>query len=270
MPTHADPWNQIEGFKLHVSHITKPFTGRIRYAPEVASKPDRLAKDLANAKTLATILEAEYDNLRKMKIEPKPETNGNGADANGAPEQPDASMANAEAEAEDDSEPAERGSEAVERRIEKVMADLREQNAVDFSDEKAVEARRVRGHALLQRAALLTSPQTVVALDLYLAYLRSAFNTCYYCAVVTDHVEELQRKCVKHVRKPLSKSLLQEIKAAEAQKAEKDVKTEGESVEEKEKEKETSTKEKSESRDWKRNGTSLKLRSSCFWLLNIH
>lgn len=92
--------------------------------------------------------------------------------------------------------------------------------------------------------------QAVIALDLYLAYLRAAFNTCYYCAVITDHVEELQRKCVKHVRKPLSKALLQEIKAAEAQKAEQDVKREDEG----DKEKEAVSKEKTESRDWKRNG----------------
>lgn len=98
--------------------------------------------------------------------------------------------------------------------------------------------------------------QTVIALDLYLEYLRSAFNTCYYCAVITDHVEELQRKCVKHVRKPLSKSLLQEIKAAEAQKVDKDVKVEGDGEKEAEKgkEKDAFTKDKAEGRDWKRNG----------------
>ena len=104
----------------------------------------------------------------------------------------------------------------------------------------------------------------MVALDLYLSYLRSTFNTCYYCAVVTDHVEELQRKCVKHVRKPLSKSLLQELKAAEAQKAEKEPKVEGEEEkgsetekdkeEAKEKEKEAPRDGKGENRDWKRNG----------------
>lgn len=98
--------------------------------------------------------------------------------------------------------------------------------------------------------------QTVVSLDLYLAYLRAAFHTCYYCAVVTDHLEELQRKCVKHVRKPMSKALLQEVKAAEAEKAEKEQRAEGEGDEEKpkEKEKDASTKDKSENRDWKRNG----------------
>lgn len=102
----------------------------------------------------------------------------------------------------------------------------------------------------------LTLPQTVIALDLYLAYLRTAFNTCYYCAVVTDHIEELQRKCVKHVRKPLSKSLLQEIKAAEAQKTEPKAEDENADEREREKEKEPTPKDKSENRDWKRNGAS--------------
>lgn len=111
---------------------------------------------------------------------------------------------------------------------------------------------------------MLILAQTVVALDLYLAYLRAAFNTCYYCAVVTDHVEELQRKCVKHVRKPLSKSLLQEIKAAEAQKAETEPQAEGENVDErKEKDKESPVKEKTENRDWKRNGMITFLQLAC-------
>ena len=92
--------------------------------------------------------------------------------------------------------------------------------------------------------------QTVIALDLYLAYLRAAFNTCYYCAVIADHLEELQRKCIKHVRKPLSKTMLQELQAVEAQKADKVE----EDVEVPKKE-EVATKERAtEGRDWKRNG----------------
>ncbi|RDX53607.1 hypothetical protein OH76DRAFT_1398727 [Lentinus brumalis] len=228
---------KIEGFKLHVAHITKPFVTRVRHTPEVASKPDRLVKDLANAKKLAAILEEEYMNLRKAKIDEKPQ-NGDAA-AGAKDEQADASnedsaMRDATAEAEDDPEPREMGSEAVERRIEKVMADLQEQGAVDTSDEKALEAKR-----------------TVIALDLYLAYLRGAFNTCYYCAVVTDHLEELQRKCIKHIRKPMSKMLLQEVQAAEAQKVDNDVKVEDNS-EPAPKEKDSSAKDK-ENRDWKRN-----------------
>lgn len=57
--------------------------------------------------------------------------------------------------------------------------------------------------------------QLEVSLDLYIAYLRSAFHTCYYCALVTDYVEELQRKCIKHVRRPLPTPVTAEGKTAE-------------------------------------------------------
>lgn len=56
--------------------------------------------------------------------------------------------------------------------------------------------------------------QTTIALDLYLAYLRAAFHTCYYCAIVTDHLEELQRKCIMHARKPMTKAMKEEITKA--------------------------------------------------------
>ena len=60
-------------------------------------------------------------------------------------------------------------------------------------------------------------------------------------------MEELQRKCIKHVRKPLSKTMLQELQAAEAQKAEQA--EDGATVK-----KEEGVKDKTEGRDWKRNG----------------
>lgn len=94
---------------------------------------------------------------------------------------------------------------------------------------------------------------------MYLAYLRAAYHTCYYCAAVTDHLEELQRKCVKHQRKPLSKLLLDEIKAAETEKDKVEiVKKEEDQVMTTEAETEDKSKtkdvKKTEGRDWKRNG----------------
>jgi hypothetical protein len=92
-------------------------------------------------------------------------------------------------------------------------------------------------------------------LDLYLAYLRAAFHTCYYCAIVTDHLEELQRKCIKHVRKPLTSRMLEEIRAREtdgAAKAEEPTK-DGAVEEEKPAEKPAPKKDEA-GRDWKRNG----------------
>ena len=132
---------QIEGFKLHVSHITKPFTSRTRYAPEVASRPDRMTKDLANAKTLASLLEEEYEDLRKRRYnEVEVKVNNTALKTKGATNEPPPPTTEDEGL---DPEPRERGSEVVERRIEKVMADLREHGGLDFSDEKAVEDRRV-------------------------------------------------------------------------------------------------------------------------------
>jgi len=49
-------------------------------------------------------------------------------------------------EADDDSdepEPKENGSDAVERRVEKVMSDLREHGLVDENDEKAYDEKKV-------------------------------------------------------------------------------------------------------------------------------
>ncbi|KAI6035578.1 hypothetical protein F5J12DRAFT_794440 [Pisolithus orientalis] len=210
---------KIEGFKLHVTHNTKPFVNRVRYVPEVAGKPDRIEKDLANAKVLASILEDEAAALRKSSPS---SAGGDGMDTNGDGVSEQVPIGDAHAGNEDDPEPKEGGSQAVERRIEKILADLREQGV----DEKTIEAKK-----------------PVISLDLYLAYLRAAYHTCYYCAVVTDHAEELQRKCLKHVRKPLSKSTLEEVKAVEAEKEKKDD----------EKETDTANTRPPENRDWKRN-----------------
>ncbi|GLB33267.1 putative protein with domain of unknown function (DUF3546) [Lyophyllum shimeji] len=234
---------KIEGFKLHVTFNTRPFVNRVRYAPEVASKPDRIQKDLATAKTLALVLEDQAAKLRRFKPIPVPPK----GDAQAPPREgeQDASMAPPEAETmEEEPEPKEQGSEAVERRIEKLMSDMRDLGPVDANDEKAYEEKKA-----------------VISLDLYLAYLRAAFNTCYYCSVVTDHLEELQRKCIKHTRKPLSKAMREELKAAEAEKAEKEKREEdnmedvdGAPEKEREKEKEKDVKkDRQGDRDWKRN-----------------
>ncbi|KAF7331679.1 hypothetical protein MKEN_00047600 [Mycena kentingensis (nom. inval.)] len=162
---------KIEGFKLHVTHIIKPFVNRIKYAPEIANRPERMEKDLLQAKQLVAKLEAESAELQKLTFENKNQSSGDEpVDGSTSEEEP----------------PVERGSEAVEARIEMV---LREQAMVDVNDEKAFEEFK-----------------TMVSLDLYLAYLRAAFHTCYYCAIVTDHLEELQRKCVGHERRPVPKS----------------------------------------------------------------
>jgi hypothetical protein len=60
----------------------------------------------------------------------------------------------------------------------------------------------------------------------------------------------------------MSKVLLEEVKALEAEKAEKEKQVKGED----EKVKETPSKDKGENRDWKRNGVYL----SAYWRLCVH
>jgi len=57
---------KIEGFKLHVTHSTRPFRSRARRTPESASEPERIEKDLANVKMLAAILEEEAYHLQTL------------------------------------------------------------------------------------------------------------------------------------------------------------------------------------------------------------
>ena len=122
----------------------KPFISRVRYAPEVASKPDRLKKDLENARTLARLLEDQFKSLRTMKFDPVEKNGDASADANGGDGTSHDVDMDAGIKEEDDPEPREMGSEAVERRVQKVMSDLQEQGHLDGLDEKAIETKQVR------------------------------------------------------------------------------------------------------------------------------
>lgn len=123
-----------------MSHITRPFTNRVRYAPEVASKPDRLEKDLANVIALANLLEEEAAQLRQLKV--------NKATTKPMDESTSTDEVKAEPEdttpEDDEEEPMEKSSDAIERRVERIMSDMREQGILDIEDEAAVAAKKVR------------------------------------------------------------------------------------------------------------------------------
>jgi len=228
---------KIEGFKLHVSHCTKPFVNKLRQAPEVASKPDRILKDLEQVKKLASILEDEYERVRHFAVESKPQREG---DVNGEAEAVKSDV-DQNMDSTDD-EPRERGTDAVERRVAKLHEELPQPaNENDMW--------------------MWENKKNVIALELYLAYLRHAFNTCYYCASVTDHAEELQRKCIKHVRKPLSTAIIAELaqQMGSGTREFDEIKSDVKEEEGAEKAKDVSGRDKTgdkkdaEGRDWKRN-----------------
>ena len=117
----------------------RPFVNRVRYTPEVASKPDRLVKDLANLKILAGILENEAASLRRLKLVKDPTIN------EGTTDEANITDSITGIDADNDPEPKESGSDAIERRVEKVMGDLRDQHLVDVRNEKAYELKKVGG-----------------------------------------------------------------------------------------------------------------------------
>lgn len=135
---------KVEGFKLHVSHNSRPFSSKIRYAPEITNRPDRIVKDLEQAKRLVYILEAEHERIRLYKPEPAASKDpaAEGSDEKAADEDEDAVedvlMRDALA---DEEEPAERGSDAVERRIAKLISELPE--ATNETEAKALEDKKV-------------------------------------------------------------------------------------------------------------------------------
>ena len=176
----------------------------------MASRPDILQKDLERARTLLVRLEAEYHELRKLRILSRDEVTT-------LPEGPlrEDMVTLAEGEEDrDDPEPSGSTLPAIEQQIEKVFAELPQ----DGLDEDDLKIRKVRPMCSLRaRPAAEPYAKTVISLDLVLAALRNAFHTCYYCAVTTDHQEELQRKCIQHLRKPISKATYDEYKAKMAE-----------------------------------------------------
>lgn len=103
----------------------------MRQAPEVSSTPHRIKKDLEQARRIAELLEEEYLKLRSMKPGPEPslEVKKEGGDPTmatenaGDNEHPAASENPANGVEEENLEPLEKGSQAVERRVEKLMAE---------------------------------------------------------------------------------------------------------------------------------------------------
>lgn len=126
---------KIEGFKLHVTHSTRPFRSRARRTPESASEPERIEKDLANVKILASVLEEEASHLQTLpeKLpEPKHLKQNNGGEL---PDDSDAALtgdnepaADSEMILEPARGPKDRGTEALKKRLEKLLHDLNEKH----------------------------------------------------------------------------------------------------------------------------------------------
>lgn len=125
---------QIEGFKLHVNHSTRPFISRIRQTPEVASKPDRIKKDLDQVKKLVDLLEEEHHRVMNFKP-PKSDVSGDAEDqVNGNNVATDVDARMLEGNVAEEVESKDKGSKAVERRIAVLAAQLTVSGNEDETD----------------------------------------------------------------------------------------------------------------------------------------
>ncbi|KZO94909.1 hypothetical protein CALVIDRAFT_565311 [Calocera viscosa TUFC12733] len=201
---------RIDGFTMHVVHNTQPYPSRVRVAPPISNKPERMRLDLQNIKEFSGVLETEWEATKAKLKADRREAKKKAAEAVAAERQEgDVNMddepkkeetVKEEEELEVEDEEPFRGTEKVEKRFEMLVQQLREK-----AQEKA-------GDGELDQEELETA-ELRLELDLWLNYLRGAFNTCYYCALVCDHVEALQRKCVKHIRMPYVKPTAMEEEA---------------------------------------------------------
>ncbi len=121
---------------MHILHNKQPFKNRVRYAPDVASRPDILRKDLERARTLLVRLEAECYALRKLRIISRDEVT---ALPEGPLQEDMLTLANGDVDG-DDPEPSRSSLSAIEQRIERVLAEIPQ----DGLDEDDLEIRKVR------------------------------------------------------------------------------------------------------------------------------
>ena len=210
---------------------------------------------MERARVLLVRLEAEYYALRRVRVLSREEV----ATLPEGPSQENIVALGEDEECRDDPEPSKSALSAIDQRIEKVYAEA----AQDGLDEDDLKIRKVRLSRISRAPATEPMNKITMSLDLVLAALRNAFHTCYYCAVTTDHQEELQRKCIQHLRKPLSKAIYDEYKAKMAEnsvKIKEDIAMQEEDLKPKrehspeDRGRDTATKE-DDSREWKKSGT---------------
>ncbi|PVF96753.1 hypothetical protein CPB86DRAFT_736235 [Serendipita vermifera] len=161
---------------LLISPSVEPLISKIRYTPQLASDPDRMEKDLMQAKQLAAVLESRAAEAAVYKpVFPV----GTPASVE-APPTEQTSQELEESAGDDVGTDTFKGTQAVEERISKLTSEMMDTDADGNPDQRK---------------------KLAISLDMYLSYLRHAFHCCYYCAIVADHGEELIRKCIKHERR---------------------------------------------------------------------
>lgn len=168
--------SKINNFTLHLMRSERPAFQKLRLCPGIMNSPERIAKDLAQIRKVAAHFEAEYfgADLSEEKC----------------------------------------GSTAIECKINKIREGISQNiDTTSKHNESQPEDSNISHQENSTSGAQESDTKPSLpstksesidkkALDLYVYYLRTVFNCCYYCVCVCDFQEELLRRCPKHVRKP--------------------------------------------------------------------
>ncbi|PLW18270.1 hypothetical protein PCASD_16065 [Puccinia coronata f. sp. avenae] len=163
--------SRINNFTLHLMISERPAFQKLRLCPGVMNTPERIIKDLAQIRKLAASFEAEYFGPGFSE-----EKSGSAAI--------DAKISKMREEIPPNPDSTSKQSETAG------TPTPQDPGLNPDETEAKPDLAREKNEALDKKA-----------LDLYIYYLRTAFNCCYYCVCVCDFQEELSRRCPKHVRK---------------------------------------------------------------------
>ncbi|WAQ91949.1 hypothetical protein PtA15_15A342 [Puccinia triticina] len=175
--------SKINNFTLHLMITERPALQKLRTCPGIMNTHERIIKDLGQIRKLAASFEAEQF--------------GPGASEDKC------------------------GSTAIEARISKIKEEMgpnldssSKQPPSDAGDgtptapDAGLNPQDSDVKPDLPQEKNLTLDKK--SLDLYIYYLRTVFNCCYYCVCVCDFQEELCRRCPKHVRKAAPRQQLED------------------------------------------------------------
>ncbi|CAH7670282.1 hypothetical protein BY996DRAFT_4581806 [Phakopsora pachyrhizi] len=144
---------QINNFTLHMMRAERPAYQKLRICPGLMNTSERIRKDLAQIRQLATQFEDDYFGGQSVSEE-------------------------------------QRGSSAIERKVQVLAEDARFTGDEDSSSALVVDPQvNDDGDASDPKSTVAQELPLAVekkALDLYLYYIRTAFNSCYYCACASE------------------------------------------------------------------------------------
>ncbi|RXK40727.1 hypothetical protein M231_01979 [Tremella mesenterica] len=176
--------SKLDNFTFHMGVNSAPVLGRIRVTHPIANTLERLEIDGENAQQLALKFEAEMAAQGPITRAPdstEREEKVKGETGEEKSVKVEGVQANhMKADETPISNPPEKISDLVQATIDRVL------------DSEGLTSKGLNQEQQIRKAKII--------LDQWISYLRNGLSTCYYCVAPMVFPEELQRKCIAHMR----------------------------------------------------------------------